>query len=137
MFFSHGIRSIYVYTHPHMYVRTYTCVSKLYCFYTVAPSAITAIEVNEICTNDFTVSWTPASNEEGLSYNVTLLLQSGVIFISDLTINTSYNLTGLTPNTNYSVSIASVLNSCTGTPNTIMITTVTVEAGVPQSKLRT
>ena len=41
-------------------------MSELYCF--IAPPAITAIEVNEICTNDFTVSWTPASNEEGLSY---------------------------------------------------------------------
>ena len=120
-----------------MYIHTYICVSKLYCFYTAAPPAITAIEVNEICTNDFNVSWTPASNEEGLSYNVTLSLQSGVILVSDSTMDTSYNFTGLTPNTEYNVSIVSVLNSCTGTLNTMLLTTVTVEAGVPQSKLRT
>ena len=102
---------------------------------TAASPDITDVEVNEICTNDFTVSWTPASNEEGLFYNVTLTLQSGVMFISDLTMDNSYNFTGLTPNTNYSVSIASVLNSCTGTPNTMLLTTVIVEARVPRSEL--
>lgn len=99
------------------------------------PPDITAIEVNETCTNDFTVSWTPASNEEGLSYSVTFSLQSGVIIVSDLRMNTSYNFIGLTPNTEYNVSIVSVLNSCTGTPNTIMVTTVTEQPEVPQSKL--
>ena len=102
----------------------------------VAPPAITAIEVNEICTNDFTVSWTPASNEEGLSYAVTLLrsgIMSGIRLES--TMDTSFNFTGLTPNTAYNITVASVLNSCSETPNTIMLTTVTVEAGVPQSEL--
>ena len=51
------------------------------------------------------------------------------------TMDTSYNFTGLTPNTAYNISVASVLNSCSGTPNTIILTTVSVEAGVPQSKL--
>ena len=96
--------------------------------------AITAVEVNEICTNDFTVSWTLASNEEGLSYDVIVLLQSNVIF-SDSTMNTSYTHTGLTPNTGYNISVASVLNSCLGTPNTILLTTATVETRVPQSEL--
>ena len=104
--------------------------------YIAAPPAITAVEVNEICTNDFTVSWTPASNEEGLFYAVTLL-QPGMMtaMILDSTMDTSYNFTGLTPNTAYIVSVASVLNSCLGTPNTIMHTTLTVEAGVPNSEL--
>ena len=102
--------------------------------YTAAPPAITGVEVNEKCTNDFTVSWTPASNEEGLSYVVTLISQSGVIFV-DSTMNTSYTFTGLTPNTDYSVFIVSVLNSCSGTHNAIIVTAVTVEAGVPQSEL--
>ena len=48
-------------------------MSELYCF--IAPPAITAIQVNEICTNDFTVSWTPASNEERLYYYYNLVLQ--------------------------------------------------------------
>ena len=107
----------------------------------MAPPAITAIEVNEICTNDFTVSWTPATNEEGLSYDVTLLrsgISNGIRL--DSAMNTSYNFTGSTPNTlipntTYIITVASVLNSCSGTPNTIMVTTATVEAGVPQSEL--
>ena len=102
----------------------------------VAPPAITAIEVNEICTNDFNVSWTPASNEEGLFYDVILLqssMSNGIRL--DSTMDTSYNFTGLTPNTAYNITVASVLNSCSGTPNTIMLTTVTVQAGVPQSEL--
>ena len=99
----------------------------------IAAPPITAIEVNEICTNDFAVSWTPASSEEGLSYNVTLLRSSMMNGI--FTIDTSYNFTGLTPNTAYIVTVASILNSCSGTPNTIMRTTLTLEAGVPQSKL--
>ena len=97
------------------------------CF-TAVPPAITAVEVNEICTNDFTVSWTPASNEKGLSYDVTLSSPSGIM----TTMNNSYNFTGLTANTEYNVSIASVLDSCTGTPNTTMLTTV--EAGVPNGE---
>ena len=103
-------------------------------FIAAAPPAITAVEVNDICTNDFTVSWTPAINEEGLSYNVTRLLQSGMIF-GDSTMDTSYNFTGLMPNTEYNVSVVSVLSPCLGLPNTIMLTTLTVEAGVPQSEL--
>ena len=63
---------------------------------------------------------------------MTLSLQSVVRFAAS-TMDNSYNFTGLTPYTEYSVSIASVLNSCTGTPNTIMVTTV--EAGVPNSEL--
>ena len=108
-------------------------MSELYCF--IAPPAITAIEVNEICTNDFTVSWTPASSEERLYY-VLILLQSGITNSSLLaTMDTSYNFTGLTPNTAYNITVASELNSCSGTPNTILLTTATVEAGVPQSEL--
>ena len=65
------------------------------------------------------------------------ILQTGMMngIKLDSTTNTSYNFTGLIPNTAYNISIASVLNSCSGTPNTIMLTTVTVEAGVPQSEL--
>ena len=128
-----NINITYAHTSSHMYMCMWFKVV-LFCIPYTAPPAITAVEVNEICTNEYTVSWTPASNKEGLSYNVIVLLQSDVIF-SDSTMDTSYNFTGLTPNTDYSVSIISVLNSCSGTPNTIIVTTVTVDAGVPQSKL--
>ena len=132
---------MHMYTCTHVHACTSVCMwfkVVLFCMlYTAAPPAITAIEVNEICTNDFTVSWTPASNEEGLSYNVTLFLGIDILTLSIM--NTSYNFTvftGLiTLNTNYNISVSSVLNSCSGTPNTTMLTTATLEAGVPQSKL--
>ena len=104
----------------------------------IDPPAITAIEVTEVCTNDFTVSWTAASNEEGLSYTVTLSSPSMMNdTVVDVMMNTSYNFTGLMPDTTYNVSVASTFRSttCVGIANTIMITTLTVEAGVPQSEL--
>ena len=106
----------YVYTFVHTYVYICNCiyVLVLFCMY-VAP-LIPPIIVNdsEMCTTDSTVSWTSTS---GLSYDVTLLSQSGVI-ISDSTMDISYNFTGFTPNTEYDISIVSVLNSCIGTLDT-------------------
>ena len=104
-------------------------VSAKFCF--IAPPAITAIEVAEVCTNDFTVSWTAASNEEGLSYTVTLL----PINISVNPAVKSYNFTELMPGTSYDVNIFSRINSCSGMSNTTMFTTLTVVEGVPQSEL--
>ena len=102
------------------------------------PTAITAIEVTEVCTNDFTVSWTAASNEEGLSYTVTLSSPSMMNdTVVDAMMDTSYNFTVLMPNTYYNVSVVSRLTSttCVGTPTTTMVTTLTIEAGVPASEL--
>ena len=87
----------------------------------VDPPAITTVEVTGRCTNDFTVSWTAASNEEGLSYIVSLL-SAGM------------------PNTTYTVFIVSRLRTplitpCLGIPYTTMVTTLSVEEGVPQSEL--
>ena len=105
--------------------------------YNVDPPAITAIEITEVCTNDFTVSWTAASNQEGLSYGVTLFPSgmTGDITINSM-MNTSYNFTDLMPNTAYNVSVASVLaRTCVGIVTTTVITTLTIEAGLPQSEL--
>ena len=108
---------------------------KLYCF--IDPQAITAIEVTKVCTNDFTVSWTAASNEEGLSYTVTLsspsMMNDAVV---DAIVDTSYNFTDLIPNTAYAVTVVSRLAStCVGIANTTMVTTLTGTEGVPQSEL--
>ena len=117
----------------HNYVYVYG--SKLCCI--AIPPAITGIEVTEVCTNDFTVSWTTATNEEGLSYNVTLLSPSMMNDrVADAMMNTSYNFTDLMPNTTYNVYVASRLNNtCVGIATTTMVTTLTVEAGVPHSEL--
>ena len=103
----------------------------------VDPPAITTVEVTRRCTNDFTVSWTTASNEEGLSYTVSLLPAGMAV---DPVVDTSYNFTELMPNTTYTVSIVSRLGStlitpCLGIPYTTMVTTLAVEEGVPQSEL--
>ena len=98
----------------------------------VGPPAITAIEVTKVCTNDFTVSWTAASNEEGLSYSVTLLpLNISVNTIVD----SAYNFTGLLPANSYVVNVFSILSNCLGNPTTTMVTTLPVEEGVSQSEL--
>ena len=107
------------------------CGSKWYCF--IDPPAITAIEVAEVCTNDFTVSLTAASNEEGLSYTVTLSSPSMMNdIVVDAMMNTSYNFTDLMPNTAYDVSVVSrLISTCVGTHNTTIFTTLTVAEGVP------
>ena len=124
-----------------MYIHS-LCIACIYIIYGsklcfIDPPAITGIEVTEVCTNDFTVSWTAASNEEGISYNVTLLSPSMMNGrVADAMMDTSYNFTDLIPNTAYNVSVASRLrNTCVGIATTTMVTTITVEAGVPHSKL--
>ena len=98
----------------------------------IGPPVINAIEVTEVCTNDFTVSWTAASNEEGLSYTVILLPLN--ISVNPM-MDTSYNFTGLMPANSYVVSVFSILSNCVGNPTTTMVTTLPVEEGVPQSEL--
>ena len=114
----------------------HVCVSNGVVF--IDPPDIVAIEVTEVCTNDFTVSWIAASNKEGLSFNVTLSPPSVINdTVVDAMMNTSYNFTDLMPNTAYDVSVVSTIRStlCLGIPVTTMVTTLTVEAGVSQSEL--
>ena len=118
--------NVHLYSYMHVIV---------YCI--VDPPVITTVEVTGRCTNDFTVSWTAASNEERLSYTVSLLPAGMAV---DPVVDTSYNFTELMPNTTYTVSIVSrlgtsLITSCLGIPYTTMVTTLTVEAGVPQSEL--
>ena len=133
---------VYIYMHAHslsimyVYINIHTCVwRKLCCF--IDPPTITDINVTEVCTNDFTVSWIAASNE-GLSYNVTLSspsMMNGMVV--DVMMDTSYNFTGLMPGINYNVLIASRFGSCVGHPVTISAPTLTEAAGLPQSELIT
>ena len=109
--------------------------SKLCCC--IDPPAITAADIIEVCTNDFTVSWTTANNEEGLSYDVMLFspsMMNGIVV--DAMMYTSYNFTDLMPDVGYNVSVASRLTSmCLGIAHTISVTTLKLEAGLPQGKL--
>ena len=109
--------------------------SKLCCC--IDPPAITTADIIEVCTNDFTVSWTTANNEEGLSYDVMLFspsMMNGIVV--DAMMYTSYNFTDLMPDVDYNVSVASRLTSmCLGIAHTISVTTLKLEAGLPQGKL--
>ena len=108
----------------------------IFCFVAPLPP-INSITVNdsEVCSNDFTVSWTSTSNDGGLPYSVMISPSlSGQIIAP--TMDNLFNFTELTPNTNYNVSVATVgTMQCLGTPTTIMITTATREASVPRSEL--
>ena len=107
---------------------------KLMFIHVARPSSITAIEVTEVCTNDFTISWTAASNEEGLSYTVTLSSPSMMNdTVVDAMMNTPYNFTDLMPNTSYAVNIFSRDNMCSGIPNETMVITLMEGEGVPKS----
>ena len=97
----------------------------------IDPPAIVDVNVTERCINDFTISWTAASDEEGISYGVTLL----PLHVNRSTTVDSYNFTGLMPATSYEVSIFSRINTCMGNPNAMTVTTVAVEVAVPQSEL--
>ena len=101
--------------------------------YSIDPPAITSIEVTEVCANDFTVSWTAASNE-GLYYGA--IVSPLNISVAPI-LETSYNFTVPMPATSYVVSIFSIIDysTCVGIPNNTIITTLAVEDGVPQSEL--
>ena len=97
------------------------------------PPPINNIRVDEICSSDFTVSWTSARDDTGLYYNV-MLFPPGQ---SLSTMDTYYNFTELTPNNNHSVTIATRFEdmTCLGFPMVMMITTSTRQATVPMSEL--
>jgi len=70
------------------------------------PSALQNLQVRRGCINA-AVSWNPVSSDEvcgPVSYNVTLTSSDGVVMMR--TIDTSYDFTGLTPNNNYTVTVA-------------------------------
>jgi len=66
---------------------------------------------------------------------VSRISRSSSSVVEHQTINTSFNFTSLTPNTNYEVDVVSVSSTCSGAPKRISVTTSTREAGVPRSEL--
>jgi len=99
----------------------------LLCTY-VDPPSIDNLTATEICFEDFTVSWTPGNGDTKVYFNVSSI-------VVHQTMNTSFNFTALTPNTNYLVDVVSVSSTCSGAPKGISVTTSTREAGVPRSEL--
>ena len=106
-----------------MYIHVYdwNCVVTL----VIDPPATTITEVSDRCANDFTMSWTIASHDEGLSYPVIIFLD-GVTVVPMM--NNFQNFLDLMPNTTYNVSVASRFDTCVGICNTRLITTLALEA---------
>ena len=91
------------------------------------------IEVVDVCTSDFTVLW---NSTEGLTYIVKILPPSMMGGVSmGPTMDTTHTFPELMPNTVYTVSVASIMDTCTGIPNTVMAMTLSEEMGLPQSEL--
>jgi len=104
--------------------------------YLVPPN--TDLQSSGVCINDFVVSWTPASNEEGLSYAVTIS-RSDVVNDTGTVIGSIresfHNFTGLLSDTAYIISVVSILKTCEGNPSRTMVTTLSAREGV-QSEIR-
>ena len=127
-----AISYIHTYIHLRIYIHSHMCYLVL-CFCPAFPPDV--IEVTDICTNDFTVLW---NSTEGLTYIVIILPPSMMNGTSvGPTMDTTHTFTDLMPNTVYTVSVNSMMDTCTGIPNTVMVTTLSEEVGLPQSELRT
>ena len=96
------------------------------------PPPINSIRVDEVCSNDFTISWISTRDDTGLHF-IVILAPLGQL---TTTMDTNYNFTGLMPNTNYSVTVSTKETmACLGLSMVIMVTTVTKQAAVPRSEL--
>ena len=103
------------------------------CYLHTDPPLINRITIDEICINDFSASWSIAGNNTGLSYVIIPPIPPNNM---QPTMDTSRNFTGLSPNTNYNISVISKINrDCAGVPTSKMVTTSTMEAGIPSSEL--
>ena len=111
-----------------MYVRMYNLIL---CFSSALPPDV--IEATDICTEDFTVSW---NSTEGLTYTVGVLppnMMDGMSVGPMMDVSNTFDK--LSPNTVYTVSVASRMDGCLGIPNTIVVKTLTEQEGLPQSEL--
>ena len=96
---------------------------------TVAPSAPTALASSAITTNSFTLKWTASTDNVGVtSYTIF----NGTVQLGTATA-TSYNATGLTPNTTYSVTVKAndAAGNTSAASSALAVTTSMVAAVAP------
>ena len=82
------------------------------------------------------ISWTPSSGHSvcgPVSYDVNVSPSDGVLLIRIT--DTSYNFTGLTPDTNYTVTVAASNMAGVGESDMTMFYTVTMTEAVPSGEL--
>ncbi|RKO67157.1 Kelch repeat-containing protein [Desulfofundulus salinus] len=92
---------------------------------TPKPPAPTNLTVSNITSTGATVTWDPVQEAE--SYNVYLNDFLYAAYVTD----TSYNITGLDPATNYTVRVTAVISNVEGDPATTSFTTYDQSAPVP------
>ena len=90
------------------------------------------IIIDDVCLNDFTVSWNNLSNPlcDPVSYNATITSELFLKQFTIITMDLSYNFTGLHANTSYIVSVFGISSEGNGKSYRTAVTTVE-----PQSKL--
>ena len=109
----------------------YVCILVKHLF-SADPPPINNIRVEEICSNDFTISWTSTGDDTRLYYNVILTPSNQML----TTMDTYNNFTGLTPDTNYNITVATQESmACLGFSMVLRIATVTRQVAVPGSEL--
>ena len=98
--------------HLHVYSHTFTC-----CMWPIFIAPHTSpmnigFPIEYISDVSFVVQWDPVNNQSVDRYIITVNWTDGTNPIQTATVNeTSYNVTGLSPNTTYAVNVA-VVNEC-------------------------
>jgi len=98
------------------------------------PTPVSSLMASEKCSRYFIVAWNLSSSDSvcgPVSYDVTMSPSDGVMMMRIT--NTFYNFTGLTPGTNYTVTVAGINMAGIGESNMIMfyIPIATVNIVVP------
>ena len=104
--------------------------------YTGPPSPISDFNVSEICNTTISgVSWTPSSGDPvcgPVSHELTISPNDTMIMMMRIT-NTSYDITGLTPNTSYNLTVISS-NMAGSVEYVMMISTPSTNDSVPSGE---
>ena len=91
-------------------------------FNTDKPSAVNIRNPDDITTESIVVQWDAVDDIFPVTYNVTWYNESGIIGM-DTVNGTSYNVTGLTANTSYNITVVAI-NACGAGPVSNVIITV-------------
>ena len=100
------------------------------------PTPVSSLMEDEICSRYFNVSWSLSSSDivcEPVSYDVTISSSDGEMMMNIN--NTFYNFTGLTPGTNYTVTVAGINMAGVGESNTATFHIPTIAEAIPSGKL--
>jgi len=93
------------------------------------------ITTTDTCINDVSISWNPVTSDPvcgPVSYDVTISPSDGVMMMRIT--DTSYNITGLTAENSYAITVASRNNAGVGESSVRVVNTPTIAGAVPTGK---